>query len=185
MGGPGFMHMINGFMEKMGGKDACHQMKQDWCKTMQEGTEEQKQEEWKKFGEKMSQFGDHAKDFKPDFNGECEGKPWGKMWGGGKGGCGKNWGADGEGNSWKVQRAKLVKKPETVLSASPGTSLIEEIEVLNDTYWPWKQGCSLTLAEEQSFTENPIEIINVPVEQEVKGKTTMKMSVALTILPHI
>jgi len=152
---------------------------------MQEGTEEQKQEQWKKFGDKMSQFGDHAKDFKPDFNGECEGKPWGKMWGGGKGGCGKNWGADGEGNSWKVQRAKLVKKPETVLSASPGTSLIEEIEVLNDTYWPWKQGCSLTLAEEQSFTENPIEIINVPVEQEVKGKTTMKMSVALTILPHI
>lgn len=177
------MKMVNGFMEKMGGKEACMQMKNDWCKTMQEGTEEEKQAQWKKFGEKMSQFGEHAKDFQPDFDAEnC--KNWGgKMWG--KGGCGKNWGADGEGNSWKTQRAKLITKPESVLNACPGTSLIEEIEVLNDTYWPWKQGCSLTLADEQSFTENPIEIINVPVDQEVKGKTTMKMSVALTVLPHI
>lgn len=39
MGG-GFMKMVNGFMEKMGGKDACMEMKQDWMKTMQEGTEE-------------------------------------------------------------------------------------------------------------------------------------------------
>jgi len=92
--GKGFMQMVSGFMEKMGGKDACMQMKQDWCKTMQEGTEEQKQEQWTKFGEKMSQFGEHAKEYKPDFEGECEGKPWGKMWGG-KGGCGKNWGGDG------------------------------------------------------------------------------------------
>jgi len=140
---------------------------------MKEGTEEQKQDQWKKFGEKMSEFGEHAKDWKPEF---------GQNWGG----CGgKNWGADAEGNSWNFLRAKLISKPEGVLEACPGTSLIEEIEVLNDTYWPWKQGCSLTLSEEQSFTENPIEIINIPVEQEVKGKTNMKISIPLTILPHI
>jgi len=83
------MQMVSGFMEKMGGKEACMQMKHDWCKTMKDGTEEEKQEQWKKFGEKMSQFGEHAKEFKPDFEGECEGKPWGKMWGGGKFGGGK------------------------------------------------------------------------------------------------
>jgi len=170
MGG-GFMKMVNGFMEKMGGKEKCMQMKQDWMKTMKEGTEEQKAEQWKMFGEKMSKFGQHAQDWKPEY-----GQDWCK---------GKNWGADSEGNSWNSQRAKVVTKPEGVLSASPGTSLIEEIEVLNDTFWPWKQGCSLTLADEQSFTENPIEIINVPVEQEVKGKCTMKICVPLTILPHI
>ena len=131
----------------------------------------------------MSQFGEHAKDFKPE-----NGQDWGMGGMGGKGGCGnwgKNWGADGEGNSWNSLRAKIVKKPEGVLEACPGTSLIEEIEVLNDTFWPWKQGCTLTLAEEQTFNELPIEIINVAVEQEVKGKCTMKMSVALTVLPHI
>jgi len=58
----------------------------------------------------------------------------------------------------------LVKKPEGVLEACPGSSLIEEIEVQNDTFWPWKQGCSLTLHEEQTFNECPIEIINVPIE---------------------
>jgi len=101
-----------------------------------------------------------------------------------------NWkasGADGEyiNHSWNAQRAVLQTKPEGVLEACPGSALIEEIEVLNDTFWPWKQGCTLTLHEEQEFTECPIEIINVPVDQEVKGKQTLKISVPLTILPHI
>jgi len=167
--------MMKGFMEKMGGKDECMKMKEEWCKTMKEGTDEQKAEQWKKFGEKMNEFGDHMKNFTPE-----AGQAW-------DAGCnfGKNFGADGEGNSWKLLRAKIVSKPESVLEASPGTALIEDVEVLNDTYWPWKPGCSLTLAEEQSFEELPIEIINVPVDQEVKGKTNMKISVPLTILPHI
>jgi hypothetical protein len=85
-------------------------------------------------------------------------KEWGNCW--------NKTGNDGEyaNHSWNAQRAMLKKKPEGILEACPGTSLIEEIEVLNDTFWPWKQGCSLTLHEEQSFTECPIEIINVPIE---------------------
>jgi len=142
---------------------------------MKEGTEEQKKAKWEEFGKKMSAFGEHASSWKPEY-GENWGKDWGKD---------KKWGCDNEGNSWNSQRAKVVKKPEGVLSACPGTSLIEEIEVLNDTYWPWKQGCTLTLADEQTFTEVPIEIISVPVEQEVKGKCTMKICVPLTVLPHI
>jgi len=38
--GRGFMKMVNGFMEKMGGKDACMKMKHDWMTTMKEGSEE-------------------------------------------------------------------------------------------------------------------------------------------------
>jgi len=142
---------------------------------MREGSEEQKKAKWEEFGKKMSAFGEHASSWKPEY-GENWGKDWGKD---------KKWGCDNEGNSWNSQRAKVVTKPEGVLSACPGTSLIEEIEVLNDTYWPWKQGCTLTLADEQTFTEVPIEIISVPVEQEVKGKCTMKICVPLTVLPHI
>ena len=79
----------------------------------------------------------------------------------------------------------MVAKPEGILEACPGSSLIEEIEILNDTFWPWKPGCALTLHEEQSFTECPVEIINVPIDQEVKGKQSVKISVPLTILSHI
>lgn len=162
------MNMVKGFMGKMGGEENCKRMKQDFCGAMAAGTEEEKAEQWKKFGEAMQAFGEHAKDFNP---GEC--KDWG------------NWGAGNEGNSWNTLRAKLQKKPEGVLEACPGTSLIEEIEVLNDTFWPWKQGCVLTLHEEQSFTECPVEIINVPIDQEVKGKQSVKISVPLTVLSHI
>jgi len=142
--------MMKGFMEKMGGEDNCKKMKNEFCEAMKAGDEEQKQAQWKKFGEAMSAFGEHAKDFKPDF--EQQNQNWG------------NWACNNDGNSWNSLRAKLQSKPEGVLEASPGTSLIEEIEVLNDTFWPWKSGCVLTLHDEQTFTECPIEIINIPIE---------------------
>jgi len=177
------MKMVRGFMEKMGGEDECRQMKQEFMTTMKEGTEEQKQEQWAKFGEKMTAFGEHAKEWKPE-----AGETWG--------GCGdKNWGADGECNPWKFKdnmiskwnssRAKLISKPEGIHEATPGTTLFLEFEVMNDTNWAWKQDYALTLADEQAFTENPIEIVNVPIEQQLKSKCTMKVSFPLTVLPHI
>jgi len=72
--------------------------------------------------------------------------------------------ADGEAHSWNYQRAVLQSKPMGVLEACPGTSLIEEIEVINETFWPWKRGCQLTLHDEQTFTECPIEFIKIPIE---------------------
>lgn len=172
-GGPkSFMHMVKGFMSKMGGDDECKQMKKDFVNTMKDGTDEEKQAQWSKFGETMTAFGEHAKDWKPEF-----GQNFGK-------GC--NWGKyGGENNSWKSLRAVLIKKPEGILEACPGTSLIEEIEIENQTYWPWKQGCSLTLAEEQSFDEIPIEFITVPIEQEVKGKSKLSICVPISVLPHL
>jgi len=62
---------------------------------------------------------------------------------------------------------------------------IIEIEVLNDTYWPWKPNCTLTLADEQPSFELPIDVFSVPVEQEVKGKATATFSVPLTAAHHM
>ena len=132
--GPGFMGMMKGFMEKftekLGGKDECQKMKKEWCQAMKEGSDEQKAEQWKKFGEKMSELGDHMKNFTPE-----EGENW-------DAGCTVG------GKDYRTDRAKIVSKPEGILQASPGTTLIEEIEILNDTYWPWKPNCSFTLADE-------------------------------------
>ena len=56
---------------------------------------------------------------------------------------------------------------------------------MNETLWPWKKGCTLSLHDEQSFNECPVELINVPINFEVKGKSAVKISVPLTVLPHI
>jgi len=63
---------------------------------------------------------------------------------GGQGGCGGNWDKQG----WKQQRAVIKRKPEEILEIAPGITKIVEIEVQNDTYWPWKQGCTITLSDE-------------------------------------
>jgi len=42
---------------------------------------------------------------------------------------------------WKQARAVIKRKPEEVLELAPGMTQIVEIEVFNDTYWPWKNGC--------------------------------------------
>jgi hypothetical protein len=55
---------------------------------------------------------------------------------------------DKEGKSWNQLRAVLTKKPEDVIEGCPGQTVFGEFEVLNDTFWPWKQGCSLTLHDE-------------------------------------
>lgn len=99
--------------------------------------------------------------------------------------CGnKDWNFNGK-KDWKEARAVCTRKPEEVLELAPGAAEIVEIEVLNDTYWPWKYGCTLTLADEQPSTEIPIDIFQVPVEQEVKGKASATFSVPITMAPYI
>jgi len=145
------MNMVKGFMNKMGGEDSCKNMKNEFMSAMQSGSEDERKQAWSKFGDTMAKFSEHAKDWKPEMNAnDGQGfKPW----------CG-----NAGGENWNTLRAKIVSKPEHVLEAYPGTSLIEEIEVLNDTYWPWKAGCTLTLSDEQSFDVCPIEPFSIPVE---------------------
>jgi hypothetical protein len=64
--------------------------------------------------------------------------------------------------------------------------LLPSIELFNGTHWPWKAGCVLTLAQEAGadFENLPVEMINVPVDQEVKGKSSIKMTVPLKVHDH-
>lgn len=73
--------------------------------------------------------------------------------------CGgaKDWNFNGK-KDWKEARAVCTRKPENVIVMAPGSAEVIEIDVLNDTYWPWKYGCTLTLADEQPDTEIPIEV---------------------------
>jgi len=125
----------------------------------------------------MSEFGEHASDWKSEY-----GDNWGKN------GLRKNPRRAKDDNTLITERAKIVKKTEGVLNACPGVALYEEIEVLNDTFFAWKKGCTLTFADEQTFKEAqeaPVEKINVPILQKVKGKETIKIVVLLTLLSHI
>merc|ERR1739842_175571 len=47
------------------------------------------------------------------------------------------------------------------------------------------QGCTITLADEQSNFEIPIEVFNLPVEKDVKGKATATFELPLTMGQHI
>lgn len=87
---------------------------------------------------------------------------------------------------WKLKRVEIVSVPTDVLEACPGQLLLPSIELMNGTHWPWKAGCVLTLAQEAGadFENLPIEMINVPVDQELKGKSSMKMTVPLKVHDH-
>merc|ERR1711966_510798 len=56
--------------------------------------------------------------------------------------CGGDWKKNmGE---WKNKRAVVVNKNhEKVMTILPGQTQFAEIEVMNGTQWPWKQGCFL------------------------------------------
>lgn len=95
-----------------------------------------------------------------------------------------NWNFEGK-KDWKNARAVCQKKPEGVIELQPGKTEIVDIEVLNDTNWPWKPSCWLTLSDEQNFDQCPIEVFKLPVEQEVKGNGTATFKIPLTMAQTI
>jgi hypothetical protein len=72
---------------------------------------------------------------------------------------------------WSNKRSEIIECPQYVLVASPGQTLLPSIILKNGTHWPWKAGCVLTLAQEASvdFENLPIEMVNVPVTDQVPG----------------
>ena len=115
----------------------------EWAKNNPE--EFQNKMQW--CGNKMSEWGEWAKNNPEEFQNKMQN-------------CGNKWNKNG----WKEARAVCTRKPEQVLQIAPGMTQIVELEVLNDTYWPWKTGCTLTLADEQPGDEMPIDIFSVPIE---------------------
>ncbi len=57
---------------------------------------------------------------------------------------GKEWNfCGGNRSGWGEKRAVIVKKPEEVIVGEPGSIVIAEVEVENQTKWPWRNGCFL------------------------------------------
>jgi hypothetical protein len=81
-------------------------------------------------------------------------------------------------------RAVILNKPTDVFKVAPGQEFSFDIEVMNDTYWPWKSGCQVTLAEEQSSITIPVYTFAEPVTQEVRGKSSVTVKVPLKVLDY-
>jgi len=58
-----------------------------------------------------------------------------------------DWKFGGERSSWGLKRATIVSKTEEVLIGEPGRVVFAQVEVKNDTKWPWKRGCYVGLVD--------------------------------------
>lgn len=90
--------------------------------------------------------------------------PWsfmnGKRFGGGNGNCEK---------AWRKNRAVVVSQPADILEACPGQVLLPALSIKNGTHWSWKEGVFLGMDDSVDLTKLPIEVVNVPINFEVKG----------------
>ena len=84
-------------------------------------------------------------------------------------------GPDGEplDKAFNEQRAVVSQKPEGVIEIAAGSTHLVEIEVFNDTCWPWKKGSKL--ASEVAEAGCPIEPVTVTVDEQVRGKQPLKL----------
>jgi hypothetical protein len=46
-----------------------------------------------------------------------------------------------------LKRAVILRKPEEVLVGEPGRVIFAEVEVKNETKWPWKRGCYVSIVD--------------------------------------
>jgi len=160
-------NMVGGFLSKMGMdkqdwgqiKNNWHQMKeewkqncnkqgwdkQDWCQMKQNW--QQMKQEWK---DKHQGEGCHGKfdwskikeQWKEKHGDNWENFDWRqakKEWRQQNGGC---------GGGHKLRRAVLVERLEQEIQCMPGCVQLQEVQVMNQTNWPWKQGCYLGVASE-------------------------------------
>lgn len=195
-------------------KEAGHEMSVEQIKEKMAKMPEwmAKCEEWKKnmaeggegkcggFGGMMGMAKEHMKKWMSSdagkemmngkFGGQCGGNPdemMKKFMGGMMGGkCGGDWKKNmGE---WKNKRAVVVNKNhEKVMTILPGQTQFAEIEVMNGTQWPWKQGCFLGMDDAKQGDEEtnmPIEPVRVDIPMHVAGNETIKLTVPISVHEH-
>jgi len=93
----------------------------------------------------------------------------------------------GKGNpmgKWKRLRALLLSKHDEILEAVPGETVHVDVQVRNNTDWPWKEGCNLTFANSQNKNNLNIEHVKIPVEQKVAGNEEFTIKVPIKIVDH-
>ena len=84
-------------------------------------------------------------------------------------------------------RAVIVRKPEDVIELNGLQTEQVEIEVLNDTHWPWKYNCTVGLAKNQTEENMPIQTFAFPIQNNVQGKSqfTVRVPIRATDMAQI
>lgn len=78
-------------------------------------------------------------------------------------------------------RAVIVRKPEDTINLALGQKTDIEVEVLNDTHWPWRFNCTLGLAKEQTEANLPVMVLNCPIQDNVMGKSKFTVRAPLSV----
>ena len=79
----------------------------------------------------------------------------------------------------KVNRGKIVKAPEDIIIASTSETVYLQVEMRNNTHWPYKPGCQFVGLLSAALQE-VVEEVKMPVEQ-VQAMTNFTLSVPLKI----
>ena len=82
----------------------------------------------------------------------------------------------------KLQRAVIVSKPEDVIECVPGSVVIADLKIKNNTHWNWKKGIFLGMDESIDIVGMPIEVVHMPIDMiDVKAMETFDLSVPIQI----
>lgn len=79
----------------------------------------------------------------------------------------------------KVNRAKIIKAPKDIIIASPSETVHVQVEMRNNTHWPYKPGCQFVGLFNTTMKEI-LEDVKIPVEQ-VQAMTNYTLSIPLKI----
>jgi len=196
--------MVGGFLSKMGmDKQDWGQMKQNWHQMKEEWKQNCGKQSWDKqdWCQMKQNWHQMKQEWKEKHGGDCQKIDWAKIKQEWREKHGDNWenfdwckakrewrqqngfgGHRQHGGAHKVRRAVLMKKIEQEIQCMPGCVQLQEVEVQNQTNWPWKQGCFLSLASEVDQATMPIELINVPVDEKVEANQVYKITVPICVL---
>jgi len=116
---------------------------------------------------------------------DCEGEEWKTMkekckmnnpwkFSNGENRCGKG--------QHKLQRAVIVSKPEDAIECVPGSVVIADLKIKNNTHWNWKKGIFLGMDDSIDIVGMPIEVVHMPIDMiDVKAMETFDLSVPIQI----
>lgn len=100
-----------------------------------------------------------------------------------RGGRGCRFGGHGKGgHKWGQKRAVILSKPEEVVECYKGKVNFIEVEVENQTHWPWKPNCYVGLVNRSDLFEKcPIPFKDYIISEDVRGLSKVKLNVPIEI----
>lgn len=69
-----------------------------------------------------------------------------------------------------------------MIECVPGSVVIADLKIKNNTHWGWKQGVFLGMDESTDIAGMPIEVVHLPIDMiDVKGMDTFDLSVPIQV----